>query len=126
MEVLRIVFTPGIPSKAEDRGYVIWSSISRGERPIHSVAIICWLSPMSGIASTGTGLRGKKLIFQLKGADMVPHPMKTRNNNMVISLFSRKYFMSRLNMKKELNRVRNYLLKTDPVGMKGDNYLALS
>ena len=41
MELLRIVFTLGIPSSAVVRGYVIWSSTSCGDRPIHSVKTIC-------------------------------------------------------------------------------------
>src|SRR5690606_37184751 len=41
IEELRIDFTPGTPKREVVRGYVIWSSISCGERPGHSVKTIC-------------------------------------------------------------------------------------
>jgi len=111
MEVLRIVFTPGIPSSDEVRGYDIWSSISFGDRPIHSVATICWLSPISGIASTGTGFLGRKPIFQLNGAEIVPHPIKTSNINIVITRFSKKYLISFLSILKSSGIINNIINK---------------
>ena len=41
IDELRMVFTPGIPSNEVVKGYVIWSSISCGERPSHLVNTIC-------------------------------------------------------------------------------------
>src|SRR5690606_32931638 len=36
---------------------------------------ICWFSPISGIASTGTGSRGRSPISQSNGATRMPHRM---------------------------------------------------
>ena len=49
----RTALMPARPWSLRDRGYVTWSSISRGERPIQSVNTITWFSDKSGIASTG-------------------------------------------------------------------------
>lgn len=46
--------------------------MSCGLRPAHSVKTICWFSPMSGIASTGTGSRGSPAISESKGATSTP------------------------------------------------------
>jgi hypothetical protein len=51
---------------------------------------------MSGMASTGTGSRGRKPTFQLKGAVTIPQPMIRRRKRTVTSLFSRKYLRIRL------------------------------
>jgi hypothetical protein len=42
------------------------------------------------MASTGTGLRSIKEVFQLKGAVTIPPIIKERSNINVINLFSRK------------------------------------
>ena len=49
----RTTFTPASPWSFEESGYVTWSSISCGLRPIQSVKTITWFSDRSGIASTG-------------------------------------------------------------------------
>src|SRR5713101_9900268 len=49
----RTTRTPGNPCRLTVNGYVIWSSISCGERPIQSVKTITWLSDKSGMASIG-------------------------------------------------------------------------
>src|SRR5712691_3219346 len=49
----RTTRTPGNPCRLTVNGYVIWSSISCGERPIQSVKTITWLSDKSGISSIG-------------------------------------------------------------------------
>src|SRR4051794_27286036 len=49
----RTTFTPASPCKLTESGYVTWSSISCGLRPIQSVKTITWFSERSGIASTG-------------------------------------------------------------------------
>src|SRR6476646_5865031 len=49
----RTVLTPARPCNFLESGYVIWSSISRGLRPIQSVKTITWFSLKSGMASTG-------------------------------------------------------------------------
>ena len=90
MDELRMVFTPGMPSSEVVSGYVIWSWMSLGERPIHSVATICWLSPMSGMASTGIGFLGTMPPCQLKGAVETPQTTTSASRSMVITLFSRK------------------------------------
>ena len=87
----RMVLTPGIPNNAVVRGYVTCSWISFGERPIQSVAMICWLSPMSGIASTATGLRGMRPLCQLKGTVDSPPTMININTSAVIKRLWRKY-----------------------------------
>ena len=68
IDELRIVLTPGTPSNATVNGYVIWSSTSCGDRPGHFVNTICWFSPISGIASTGIGLRSTPGICHPNGA----------------------------------------------------------
>ena len=69
-----MVFTPGIPSNEVVSGYDIWSSMSCGDRPGHSVYTICWFSPMSGMASTGTGSLGMSPVSQLKGEVATTQP----------------------------------------------------
>ena len=69
---------------------MIWSCISFGERPIHSVATICWLSPISGMASTGIGFRGMIPPCQLKGDVEMPHTIISTSKSKVTTLFSRK------------------------------------
>src|SRR4051794_21490107 len=49
----RTTFTPASPCRLTESGYVTWSSISCGLRPIQSVKTITWFSDRSGIASTG-------------------------------------------------------------------------
>src|SRR5580704_12244340 len=49
----RTTLTPASPCRFTESGYVIWSSISWGLRPIQSVKTITWFSDRSGIASTG-------------------------------------------------------------------------
>ena len=56
--------------------------------PSHLVNTICWFSPISGIASTATGLLGKNPVSQLKGAFTVPQPIKRTSNKTATSLFS--------------------------------------
>ena len=46
--------------------------MSWGLRPIQRVKTICWFSPMSGMASTGTGSRGRIPVSQSKGATITP------------------------------------------------------
>jgi hypothetical protein len=53
---------------------------------------------MSGMASTGTGSRGKMPVFQSKGADATPHPINISNIRKVTSLFSRKNLILLFNM----------------------------
>ncbi|MBA7619890.1 hypothetical protein ES703_27232 [subsurface metagenome] len=96
IELLRIVLTPGMPSRDTVNGYVIWSCTSWGERPIHSVKTICWFSPISGIASTGTGSRGRPQRSQSNGATMMPHPTTIIKNSATTNLFSRQKRMSLL------------------------------
>jgi hypothetical protein len=43
--------------------------MSCGFGPGHSVKTICWFSPMSGIASTGTGSRGRPAEVPVEGRD---------------------------------------------------------
>ena len=49
----RTTLTPARPWSFDDSGYVTWSSISLGLRPIQSAKTITWFSDRSGIASTG-------------------------------------------------------------------------
>src|SRR3954449_11639573 len=49
----RSVLTPANPWSLSESGYVTWSSISCGLRPIQSVKTMTWFSLKSGIASTG-------------------------------------------------------------------------
>jgi hypothetical protein len=44
------------------------------------------------MASTGTGSRGNRPVFQLNGAVTIPSVNRTIRMIQVISLFSRKYF----------------------------------
>ena len=67
--------------------------MSCGERPDQLVNTICWFSPISGIASTATGLFGRKPLSKLKGAFTVPHPTKRTSIKTAISLFSIKNLM---------------------------------
>ena len=46
--------------------------MSCGLLPDQGVNTICWFSPMSGIASTGTGSRGIEPISQSNGATITP------------------------------------------------------
>jgi len=43
------------------------------------VKTICWFSPISGIASTATGLLGINLVSQLKGAVAIPQPTNKKS-----------------------------------------------
>ena len=52
-----------------------WIIQLAGERPSHMVNTICWFSPMSGIASTGTGFLGSPGISQSNGATIKPSKM---------------------------------------------------
>src|SRR5437016_11268531 len=49
----RTALTCGVEIKADTIGYVIWSSMRSGLRPIHSVETMTWTSEMSGTASSG-------------------------------------------------------------------------
>ena len=49
----RTTFTPASPWSFDDSGYVTWSSISWGLRPIQSAKTMTWFSDRSGMASTG-------------------------------------------------------------------------
>src|ERR671935_775477 len=49
----RTDLTRGVEISDVTIGYVTWSSIKSGLRPIHSVATITWTSEMSGTASSG-------------------------------------------------------------------------
>ena len=49
----RTLSAPETPNSDTLSGYVIWSSMSLGERPGHGVSTITWFSPTSGIASIG-------------------------------------------------------------------------
>src|SRR6218665_161573 len=73
--------------------------MSFGERPVHSVATICWFSPMSGMASTAMGFRGKALCHS-KGENDIPQPMKAKRNKQASIGLSRKYFTALLNIKR--------------------------
>ncbi len=53
IDVPRTFFTFGIPSRLLTSGYVTWSSMICGLRPVHSVNTITWFSDRSGIASIG-------------------------------------------------------------------------
>jgi hypothetical protein len=53
---------------------------------------------MSGIASTGTGSRGRSPEFQLNGMNTTPNTIKVIRKIKVINRFSRKNFTSRLNI----------------------------
>src|SRR3954465_10103577 len=70
----RTVLTFGAEISALTIGYVTWSSIRSGLRPIQSVDTITWTSEMSGTASSGVAV-----------AAHTPHavstsvPVKTRN-----------------------------------------------
>jgi hypothetical protein len=97
IDVLLMVSTPGIPQQSGGKRIVIWSWISCGERPIHSVATICWFSPISGMASTGTGSRGNRP-FKVERHCHQPHYNKSNQKMKVKSRFSRKYLTSLLNM----------------------------
>ncbi len=55
----RTTFTPARPWRFTDSGYVTWSSISCGLRPIQSVKTITWFSERSGMASTGMVIRAR-------------------------------------------------------------------
>ena len=54
--------------------------MSWGDLPGHSVKTICWFSPKSGIASTGTGSLGKNAISQLNGEVTTPQAIKDINS----------------------------------------------
>ena len=71
------------------RGYVIWSSMSWGLRPGHSVNTICWFSPMSGMASTGTGSRAIPGMCQSNGATVTPKYIAPRSTIATTSFCSR-------------------------------------
>src|SRR5439155_3841782 len=49
----RTALIPASPWSLSDSGYVTWSWISRGLRPIQSVKTMTWFSLRSGTASTG-------------------------------------------------------------------------
>jgi hypothetical protein len=53
---------------------------------------------MSGIASTGTGLRGKKPVFHSNGEATIPNIINAVRKINVTSLLYRKYLTNRLNI----------------------------
>src|SRR5690606_5572542 len=55
--------------------------------------MICWFSPISGIASTGTGSFGRIPVFQSKGAVTKPHTTSPTSRRMVTNLLYKKYLM---------------------------------
>ncbi len=81
--------------------------MSCGERPGHLVKTICWFSPKSGIASTGTGSFGKDPICQLKGAVNMPQAKRITNKRKVTNLFSKKKRITLFIMNKHLGYNRN-------------------
>src|SRR6056297_580897 len=111
IEELRIVFTPGIPKREVVSGYVIWSSISCGERPCHLVKTICWFSPISGMASTATGSVGKKPVSQLKGALTTPQPTNRASSRTATSLFSMRNLMLLFSITFDVLDNWNYVLQ---------------
>src|SRR5919201_6363093 len=70
----RTDLTRGVEMREVTMGYVIWSSIRSGLRPIHSVETITWTSEMSGTASSGV-----LVIAQMPQTDRTTVPVNTRN-----------------------------------------------
>src|SRR5213593_458750 len=70
----RTALTCGVEISALTIGYVIWSSIRSGLRPIHSVETITCTSEMSGTASSGV-----RVIAQMPQAVRITVPVNTRN-----------------------------------------------
>src|SRR5207244_1368752 len=69
----RTDLTRGVEINDVTMGYVIWSSIRSGLRPIHSVATITWTSEISGTASSGVFV-----IAQMPHTVTMTVPLKTR------------------------------------------------
>src|SRR5438132_2595214 len=69
----RTDLTRGVEINDVTMGYVIWSSIRSGLRPIHSVATITCTSEMSGTASSGVFV-----IAQMPHTVTITVPVKTR------------------------------------------------
>src|SRR5207249_1633538 len=70
----RTALTCGVEINADTIGYVIWSSIRSGLRPIHSVETITCTSEMSGTASSGV-----RVIAQTPHTVTITVPVNTRN-----------------------------------------------
>src|SRR5437870_11976677 len=70
----RTAFTCGVEISALTIGYVIWSSMRSGLRPIHSVETITCTSEMSGTASSGV-----RVIAQMPHTVRITVPVNTRN-----------------------------------------------
>src|SRR5712691_9653623 len=70
----RTAFTCGVEISALTIGYVIWSSMRSGLRPIHSVETITCTSEMSGTASSGV-----LAMAQMPHTVRITVPVNTRN-----------------------------------------------
>src|SRR5437016_10697215 len=70
----RTALTCGVEIKADTIGYVIWSSMRSGLRPIHSVETITWTSEMSGTASSGV-----LVMAHMPHSVRITVPVNTRN-----------------------------------------------
>src|SRR5438552_13662995 len=70
----RTALTCGVEIKADTIGYVIWSSMRSGLRPIHSVDTITCTSEISGTASSGVFV-----MAQMPHSVSTTMPVKTRN-----------------------------------------------
>src|SRR5437667_2034917 len=70
----RTALTCGVEIKADTIGYVIWSSMRSGLRPIHSVETITCTSEMSGTASSGVFV-----MAQMPQTVRIRVPVNTRN-----------------------------------------------
>src|SRR5713226_8202770 len=70
----RTALTFGVEIKALTIGYVIWSSMRSGLRPIHSVDTITCTSEISGTASSGV-----RVIAQMPHTVTMTVPVNTRN-----------------------------------------------
>src|SRR5436190_6234183 len=70
----RTALTFGVEIRALTMGYVIWSSMRSGLRPIHSVDTITWTSEISGTASSGV-----RVMAQMPHTVRITVPVNTRN-----------------------------------------------
>ena len=64
------------------------------------------------MASTATGLDGKKPVSQLKGAFTIPHPMNRTSSNTATSLFSIRNFMLLFSISLIIKQLDNGVKKT--------------
>src|SRR3954453_3163911 len=89
----RTTFTPASPCRLTESGYVTWSSISCGLRPIQSVKTITWFSDRSGIASTGVCNSAYKPQIAIPAhARITSHRLRTENS-IIFAIISMDHFI---------------------------------